>query len=595
MRKYKPCDTCESQALWRFGWSNAFWRPSLIALLLCFALFAARPAAAYNVWLGTHQWDGDGAQNLDQWDRARTQIEGVNYVLLDGRTDKKATATEWSTMIGTIDQSIPGMAEIARSQYQPAKNVTLASRLKNEFDTVEKRGGVIDVMMLYDEERNGTVYSFTADDVQEVRDWLDANGEGHVQLCFNLRNNNQERLGIARLALIDGIMIEASATRWVKNQYNLHTLLQTLWSDARTNYKPLYFQIPRSEDAAYAQYQETRRALRTISDLMGDDFMRSDLVNFIVCNYSDRLDLYPETSDNDTKYVDSKSGIALSLIEQKSVFEGRSGTLDEAFCLSYDRQTVDLGVPFDAVMFDAESDPGNENRIRDAGTHVGYIVDGTWVRYDDFDFGDEGSGLIEIVAATPNSGRVEVRIDSPTGTLLGTVTVSSTGSWSNYQAFSKKISTRTGSKDLYFVFKGGSGGLFNLRSFTLSGRAAGRAEVFTENSSGLLVYSGTWSTQSNSGDRGGSIRWSGASGSSVSLAFVGDRVAVGVRKGPYGGMCKIYLDGVLKATVNTYSSTTSYQQLVYDSGRLWAYGSHTIKLEASGGGNVMFDYFSSEQ
>ncbi len=312
---------------------------SLFAFILTLALWANN-AYAYEVWLGTHKWEGAAADNLDEWDQAIDKIDGINYVLLDARPARPAgdgaNTSDWNTMIGRIDQSVPGMAEIARSQYLPAKNVSLASRMQNEFATVENRGGVIDIIMLYDEERDGTVYEFTLEDVQAVRDWLDNNGESHVTLCFNLRNNDQERLGLAQQPIIDSVLIEASATRWVENRFNLHTLLQSLRTHPSTRDKDIHFQIPRSESPGSAgqrngfptspinQYIETRRALQVIRNLAGDEFMRSDQAIFVVCNYGDTYPTYPETNASGTNYVDSKSGLALSLIEQRSLFEGRT-------------------------------------------------------------------------------------------------------------------------------------------------------------------------------------------------------------------------------------------------------------------------------
>ena len=120
-----------------------------LEILLGIALLGLYQAEAYKVWMGTHKWEHAAAENLDQWDMAVEKIEGINYVLLDARPNypdgEGATTTDWNTMIGRIDQSIPGMAEIARSQYLPAKNVSLVSRMANEFATVENRGGVIDI------------------------------------------------------------------------------------------------------------------------------------------------------------------------------------------------------------------------------------------------------------------------------------------------------------------------------------------------------------------------------------------------------------------------------------------------------------------
>jgi hypothetical protein len=319
----------------------------------------APTAPAYEVWLGTHKWEGVAADNLNQWDMAIDKIDGINYVLLDARAKRPAgegaNTTDWRTMIAPIDQSIPGMAEIARSQYAPASNRSLASRMENEFATARNNGGYeIDVIMLYDEARDGTVWKYNLQDVQDVRAWLDNNGHVDVSIVFRLTNNDQERLGLARQSVVDGVLIEGSATRWVENRNNLHTLLQNLWTDPRTSGKNIYFQIPRHESpgslsqrngipaSPINQYIETRRALWAIKNLMGDAFMRSDQAIFIVVNYGDTYGTFPETESNDTRYVNTRSGLALSLIEQRPIFEGRTGVVNDALCASYDRFEVIL-------------------------------------------------------------------------------------------------------------------------------------------------------------------------------------------------------------------------------------------------------------
>lgn len=128
----------------------------------------------------------------------------------------------------------------------------------------------------------------------------------------------------------------------------------------------------------------------------------------------------------------------------------------------------DLGVIFAATDYDVESDPGNDNRIRNNGSKVGYIVNGTWICYNDFNFG-AGAARIDIEAASgATGGRIEIRAGSVSGSLLGTVNVTATGGWGAYSTFGSELGSISGTKDLYFVFKGGSGGLMNVRSFLVT-------------------------------------------------------------------------------------------------------------------------------
>ncbi|MGJ8673537.1 carbohydrate-binding protein [Rubritalea sp.] len=129
----------------------------------------------------------------------------------------------------------------------------------------------------------------------------------------------------------------------------------------------------------------------------------------------------------------------------------------------------DLNATYSAALFDNESHPTSNTSIKDEGTNIGYIKNGTWAAYHDFDF-DIGAASIEISASSATAGgTIEVRLDSPTGDLISSIDVSSTQSYSNYLSFGGNIhSYVSGVHDLYFVFTGGSGYLFNVADFTVN-------------------------------------------------------------------------------------------------------------------------------
>lgn len=66
------------------------------------------------------------------------------------------------------------------------------------------------------------------------------------------------------------------------------------------------------------------------------------------------------------------------------------------------------------------------------------------------------------VASAGAGGSIELHVDSATGSLLGTCAVPSTGGAQKWQTVTCTVSGATGTKDLFLVFKGGSGSLFNL-------------------------------------------------------------------------------------------------------------------------------------
>lgn len=96
-----------------------------------------------------------------------------------------------------------------------------------------------------------------------------------------------------------------------------------------------------------------------------------------------------------------------------------------------------------------------------AGMYVTSIHSGDYIEVDAVDF-KKGAGRFQAAVASETSGKIEIRLDSADGTLIGTCEVTPTGgpnSWKTVKADVKKVS---GIHNLFFVFKGGDGELFNF-------------------------------------------------------------------------------------------------------------------------------------
>ena len=94
---------------------------------------------------------------------------------------------------------------------------------------------------------------------------------------------------------------------------------------------------------------------------------------------------------------------------------------------------------------------------------------------------------------------------------------------------------------------------------------------------------GTWHTTSASVYAGGSTWYASALGASATFTTTGVRsIGFVTTKSPYRGKFRVYIDGVLKATLDAHTtSATSYRQLVYQF--TWATpGTHTIKIYVLG-------------
>ncbi|WP_327011810.1 family 43 glycosylhydrolase [Dactylosporangium sp. NBC_01737] len=98
----------------------------------------------------------------------------------------------------------------------------------------------------------------------------------------------------------------------------------------------------------------------------------------------------------------------------------------------------------------------------EGGMNVGWIDNGDSIKVKGVAFGTGAGSFSARVASGAAGGRIEVRLDSATGTLAGTCTVSGTGGWQTWTTVSCPVGNATGTHDLYLRFTGGSGSLFNL-------------------------------------------------------------------------------------------------------------------------------------
>ncbi|WP_137696473.1 pectinesterase family protein [Ruminiclostridium herbifermentans] len=97
------------------------------------------------------------------------------------------------------------------------------------------------------------------------------------------------------------------------------------------------------------------------------------------------------------------------------------------------------------------------------GKGLGSISAGDYLVFKNIDFKSEAASFKSLVATT-GTPNIELRLNSPTGTLIGTLKVASTGGWNEYKEQACSINTVTGVNDLYLVFTGA----VNIDWFTFS-------------------------------------------------------------------------------------------------------------------------------
>lgn len=112
--------------------------------------------------------------------------------------------------------------------------------------------------------------------------------------------------------------------------------------------------------------------------------------------------------------------------------------------------------------FNAQS--GVETEPCDAGGMcLASLDDGDWVKLVGVDFGEGGPATFEArVASAGEGGRIELRLGSPEGQVIGTCPVAKTGGWQRWETVSCDVTGAAGVNDLCLVFQGEEGPLFSV-------------------------------------------------------------------------------------------------------------------------------------
>jgi hypothetical protein len=96
-----------------------------------------------------------------------------------------------------------------------------------------------------------------------------------------------------------------------------------------------------------------------------------------------------------------------------------------------------------------------------------------------------------------------------------------------------------------------------------------------------LAWSGSWTGPSDARFSGGSARWATAAGARVTYSFCGRAVAWVTTYAFNHGAAKVYLDGTLVATVDTFAAQAGFRRVGF--AKTWsASGCHTIRIVVVG-------------
>ena len=111
--------------------------------------------------------------------------------------------------------------------------------------------------------------------------------------------------------------------------------------------------------------------------------------------------------------------------------------------------------------------------------------------------------------------------------------------------------------------------------------SAGSRVSVVQQSSGSVSYRGTWRTASHAGYMDGMARATRARSAKASLRFTGAAIAWVGPVGPSRGKARVYIDGRLVTTVNTWASSFRASRVLFT--KSWATaGTHRITIVANG-------------
>ena len=101
-----------------------------------------------------------------------------------------------------------------------------------------------------------------------------------------------------------------------------------------------------------------------------------------------------------------------------------------------------------------------------AGMNVTSISNGDYIKVKDVDFLDGVTSFEARVSSAASNAKIELHLDSQTGTRLGTCDVSGASSWTTKSC---AVTGGSGKHDLFLVFVGGSGDLFKFNWWRFDG------------------------------------------------------------------------------------------------------------------------------
>jgi hypothetical protein len=332
----------------------------LITTSLTLGLGLTTLSQGYEVWMGMHGTPTQAGltANLPDWSRTAAAIQGINgaktaVAPVAGTSTANYTSpsnTQFKNAVDAIANRDNTILEFPRDAIGAVgAPVDIPGALDSKFADAAARGLVITRFMLHGSPNSN---DWTIAQIQAVRAELDARKAANpsmpaVKLGFLSRVNSVATQNIILSEAIDFLALEISADLW-NGSTGAGRLahLQWFWNNPTLpagSSKPLgskevflqIFAYDNSTSYGVADaYQSTRLLVRQIGLEIGPGFLSSSrvIISPTTNGNPSNVPFFPDTELRNTvpdgKYGNTKTGLTLSFLEQKSYFEAAAGATE---------------------------------------------------------------------------------------------------------------------------------------------------------------------------------------------------------------------------------------------------------------------------
>ncbi len=318
--------------------------PVVVPLMLAALLGFQGHSYGYEVWMGTLGWDKAMATSPEKWAGTAAAVEGLNVNWAPGKD--KGNRLSPADRKAVIERFAKAKEHAYQVMPHGTGRKTEESEWQRPFHRADDYGYKLDYLYTYSAGR-GKVWK--TEDHKILRKWLDDNGQAEVKIAYNGRSGQ----GRLERPTIEANGIECDLTSWKENKGGRHELLRWMADPENAETKDekiiihchLNFGKATNQEDLVDAWAGARLMVRDIGrDVLNTPALRkvfrSDrlVFAFFGTNWTTpEITLLPETKDS-AHYAESYTGLMLSLVEQRDLFDGQSGSFpSDEQCKSFAR------------------------------------------------------------------------------------------------------------------------------------------------------------------------------------------------------------------------------------------------------------------